>query len=361
MSSTTPETDKDRVFDEFSPKKIIRQIQHVAFYILSKWMIILLVAILFGTSGYVKTYLKEPNYLAEITFALDEGASGGPKSATAALGAQLGIEMETEAGGVFSTMSNIVELLQSRLLIEKTLKSSVVINNKRIVFADFFLDSLDYRDKWLKGNPNKKLNFQNYSTNSKDGLLTSSIINNMHQTLTGEYLSINSKGNGTTILSVTCITEHELFSKYFLEALLNEVTKYYIETKTQRAKINLAFLQRRTDSTRIVYYNTMYGRASFADAHSNPSRQVATVYRDKQQTDIQILKSTYAELVNSLEAAKNTLMKDTPLFQFLDTPQLPLKRFDANAKTSFILFFIVGAFLSVGFFLVKKIFQYLMR
>ncbi len=360
MSSTTPETDKDRVFDEFSPKKMILQAQYLGLNIASKWKIILLIATLCGVAGYVKTFLKEPNYLAEITFALDEGASGS-KSATAALGARLGIEMETEAGGVFSSMSNIVELLQSRLLIEKTLKSTVTINNKSLVFADFFLDSLDYRDKWLKNSPYKKLDFQSYSTDTRQGLLTSSIINNMHQTLTGKYLTINAKGNGTTIISVTCVTENELFSKYFLEALLNEVTRYYIETRTQRSKINLAFLQKRTDSTRIAYYNAMYGRASFADAHSNPSRQVATVYRDKQQTDIQILRSTYGELVNSLEAAKNTLMKDTPLFQFLDTPMLPLKKFDGNAKSSFILFFIVGAFVSIMFFLVKRVLYYLMR
>jgi hypothetical protein len=162
-------------------------------------------------------------------------------------------------------------------------------------------------------------------------------------------------------MSVTCISSNELFSKYFLETLLDEVTTYYVQTKTQRSKINLQFLQKRTDSIRNAYYSTLYGRASFLDAHSNPSRQIASVQRDKQQTDVQILRTSYVELVRSLEVAKTALLKDTPLFQFLDTPQLPLKRFNSSVIKNFLLLFLIGLFLASSFFCVKKVFDFLMR
>lgn len=361
MSSSNSELHHNRVFDEFSPKKAILQTRYLALYIGSKWLTIIVVSLLFGAAGYLYTHLKKPQYFAEITFALDEGASSQSKSPAALIQEKLGIEVESEAGGVFSSMSNIVELIKSRLLIEKTLKSSVTIKGKKLVFADFFLDSLDYRDKWIKDRPNHQLNFKSYSANSTEGLLTNSVINNMYDVLVNKYLSITTKGDGTTIISVTCISENELFSKYFLEALLNEVTEYYIETKTQRSKINLAFLQRKTDSVKTAYYNTMYNRASFADSHSNPSRQIATVYRDKQLTDVQILRTSYSDLVKSLDAAKNSLLKDTPLFQFLDTPILPLKKFNSNPLLSFLMFAIVGACLTIGYFFTKRMLQYFMR
>jgi len=361
MSFTASEAENNRVFDEFSPKKIILQAQSILLYIVSKWKIILLFAFVCGAGGYLYTFLKKPNYLAEITFALDEGGKPGSKSLYSSLGAELGIDVDAEAGGVFSSMSNIVELIKSRLLIEKTLKSSVLINGKTLVFADFLLDSLDYRDEWIKDERFKKLNFKSYHIDTKAGLMANSLITSMYETLISKNLLINEKGNGTSIISVTCITENELFSKYFLEALLNEVTQYYIETKTQRSKINLVFLQKRTDSIKNAYYKSMYGRASYADSHSNPSRQMATVYRDKQQTDIQIQRTSYAELMRSLDVAKSNLLRDTPLFQFLDTPVLPLKKYNSSAIKSSIVFFIVGAFIVIGYFFARRIFQYLMR
>ena len=361
MSLNSSDLGSDRVFDEFSPKKLFFQFKNIVFFVISKWPIILTIALICGSAAAVYTYLKKPTYLAEITFVLDEGIASNSKSAYSKLGEEFGIELGSDAGGVFSSMSNIVELMQSRLLIEKTLKSSVTINGKSLLFADFFLDSLNYREKWMKNNLYKTIDFNTQYKDSKKNIYVNSIINNIYETLVAKNIKIDKKGKGTTIISVSCMTENELFTKYFLEALLNEVTIYYIETKTQRAKMNLEFLQKRTDSINVVYLRSMYGRASFSDSHINASKQVSTVIKDKQQTDIQILRTSYAELVKSLEAAKNSLLQETPLFQFLDTPTLPLKRFNSNVFLNFALSFSISFFMMCGYFLVFKILQNLIK
>lgn len=360
MSLNTTNPENDRVFDEFSPKKLLFQLKSIVDYVISKWLFILVVAILFAIATYFYMFLKKPSYLAVITFALDEGVAVNTKSPYSKLEQEFGIELGSDAGGVFSSTSNIVELMQSRLLIEKTLKSSVTINKHKLLYADFFLDSLDYREKWTKNRPSNKINFTD-STNTSNYLFANSIINNIYELIITKYIKVEPKGAGTSILQVSCLTENQLFSKYFLEALLNQVTKYYIDTKTQRSKINLAFLQKKTDSVQIAYFNAMYGRASFSDAHLNPSKQIGVVTKDKQQTDIQILKNSYAELVKSLEAAKNNLNQETPLFQFLDVPVLPLKTFNANAvKNAIVAFIIIMVLLSMYFF-VSKIFKHLLK
>lgn len=361
MSLESQNINSDRVFDEFSPKKLLFQLKSVIDYVISKWLIILLIAILCAIATYYYTILKKPTYLAVITFALDDGVAANTKSPYAKLEQEFGIELGTDAGGVFSSTSNIVELIQSRLLIEKTLKSTVTINKHKLLFADFFLDSLDYREKWTKNRPNSKINFNNNSKNPQEILFANSIINNIYELIITKYIKVEPKGAGTSILQVSCLTENQFFSKYFLEALLNQVTKYYIDTKTQRSKINLAFLQKKTDSVQVEYFNAMYGRASFSDAHLNPSKQVGVVTKDKQQTDVQILKNSYAELVKSLEAAKNNLNQETPLFQFLDIPVLPLKTFNANAiKNSFMVFIISIIIMAMSLF-IKKVFQKLIK
>lgn len=359
MTDTFIQPDSNRVFDEFSPKKLIILVQRSGSYIFSKWLIILIVAILFGTAGAIRSYLKKPLYNAEITFALDEGAGQSAKNDYSQLSEQLGIETVLDAGGVFSSPTNIVELMQSRLLIEKTLRSTINIHGKPLVYGDFFLDSLDFRNKWMKGSPYYKLHFLSPKKDTPEILFENNIIRNIYETLITKNILVDKKGKGTSIISVSCISENELFSKYFLEALINEVTQFYIETKIHRAKINVAFLQKRTDSIRNAFSGALYGRASFTDANINPIRQITIVSGEKQQTDVQILRSTYIDLVRSLESAKTTLMRETPLIQYIDLPILPLKMNSSGMMKNFIIFFLVGLFLIVVYLIVRKGIRYI--
>ncbi len=360
MTDPYIQPDSNRVIEEFSPKKLIILVQRSGSYILSKWMIILIVAILFGIVGSIRSYLKKGVYTAEITFALDEGAGQSAKNSYAQISEQLGLETVLDAGGVFSSPTNIVELMQSRLLIEKTLRSTVNSNGKTLVFADFFLDSLDYRDKWMKGSPYHNLDFLSQKKEAAESLYENNIISNIYATLLTKNLSVDKKGKGTSIIAVSCVSENELFSKYFLEALINAVTQYYIEIKTQRAQINVQFLQKRTDSIRNAFSGALYSKAGFNDNNINAVRQVSTVSGEKQQTDVQILKTTYVDLVRSLESAKTTLMRETPLIQYIDLPILPLKMTGSGTIKNFIIFFMIGLFLTVVYFLIRKGIRYIL-
>lgn len=103
----------------------------------------------------------------------------------------------------------------------------------------------------------------------------------MYKKLSGQYLTIAQKSKGTSITAVTCISEHELFSKHFLEKLISEVTQYYIDAKTKRSKINLAIIEKRNDSVRKAYISSVYGRSAFTDADINVVRQTASAPVEK--------------------------------------------------------------------------------
>ncbi len=354
----TQETDYQRA--AFSPRILLLQINAALGYLLRQWKIILAAGLLFGLTGYILSTLQKPSFAAEITFALDEGAAQSAKTEYSQLSEQLGLGSIMDAGGMFSSVTNIVELMQSRLMIEKTLRSTVQLNSHHLVFADFFLDSLGYREKWLQGSTDS-LHFEKGKKSLHDSLAENNVIRNIYETLLAKYIKIDKKGKGTSIISVTSTTEHELFSKYFLEALIAEVTSYYIATKTQRAKANVDFLSHRTDSMRNAFSASLYGRASFADAHLNPALQVGTVTADKQQTDIQVNRSAYMDLVRSLETAKTTLMRETPLIQYIDTPILPLKMNSPSAAKKSFLFFIAGIFITSLFLLSLKLYRYILN
>ena len=345
--------------NEFSPKKFIMQAKSLAGYVFSRWLIIITVALLLGIAGAVYSYFKKPIYTAEITFALDEEATQNAQNAFVTSGEELGLgPLSIDASGAFfGRMTNIAELLQSRLIIENVLRDTIRINNHRLVFADFFLDSLDYRKKWMKAPAYDHLDFRS----AKDTLIQNAIIANIYETLSKQNIKVDKKGKETTIVSVTCITENELFSKCFLEALLTAVTNYYVDIKTQRAKSNLVFIEHRMDSVKAVYYDALTGKASFTDAHTNPSRQIGIVSIDKQQTELQILKSAYIDLSRSMEVAKMALIRVTPLIQYLDKPVLPLKKTSSGIMKWFLVCFFAGSFMMIVFFTIRKIIKTIMQ
>lgn len=317
-------------------------VQGMGRYLLSKWWIILGAGVLLGLAGAAYSLTKKPQFIAEATFVLDEEATQSPRSGISELSEELGLG--SDAGGVFRSPTNIMELMQSRLLMEKTLRSTVQVEKKKVLLIDFFLDSLEYREKW-----NVRKDYDS------DPLYASGLMGRMCETLAKQNIKIERKGKGTTIYSLQCISTHPLFSKYFLEELLNTVTQYYVEKKTERAKLNVDFIQKRTDSVRQAYNIALYGRAEFADAFFNPSKQTPLVTREKQQTDIQILRASYVELTRSLEAARTSLMRETPLIQYLDMPMLPLKMLKSNMTKFALIGFVLGAFLTTGILLFRKV------
>lgn len=344
--------------DQFSPRKFLLQVQSTTRFILSKWWLLLLMGVLMGVLGYFYGSTKKTLYIAEITFALDEEASLANRSSITQLSEQLGLGPAGDGGSVFfNSITNIIELLKSRSLIEKTLKDSIDVDGKKLLMADFFLDSLNLRKKWIKRAGADKINLLDGSLSKEDALYRNSIFANMCDMINNQFIKMEKKGGATSIISVKCITTHELFSKYFLEAHINKVTQYYTDIKTERAKKNLELIQNRTDSTRRAFSGSLYIKASFSDANMNPARQVAVIATEKQQTDVQILKSSYVELVKGLESAKAALIRDTPIFQYLDTPILPLKTNQSNPIFYFIVFSVLGIFLTMGFLLAGRLYR----
>lgn len=344
-------------FDEFAPGKILSFFTEIFWYLKRKLLWIALVALGFGTLGAIIAFMKKPLFKAEISFSIDEDKAQHNRSEFSEFSEQLGLA-PVDGGNIFSSINNIHKLLESRFLIERTLRTEVVINQKKILLADFFLDSLDYREKWIAGSAYPSLKINSNKKDSNEVWFENGIIANIYKTLLSKYLKVNSVGKATTLTSILVETEHPLFSKTFAETLVSEVTNYYISSKTERSRTNLAIIEQRTDSVKRVYMQALYGRASFADADINLVRESFSVPGEKKQTDVQILKSAYIDLSRNLESARTSLMNNTPIIQILDKPILPLDIIKPSILRQFILYSVIGGFLammlfSASFFLSK--------
>ncbi|MCA6478116.1 MAG: lipopolysaccharide biosynthesis protein [Chitinophagaceae bacterium] len=351
--------------DEISSKQLIEKILDAFKFLHSKWVIIVCTGIIGGAIGLGYAWLKKPVYKAMVTFALeDDKQSGGGLSGALGLASSLGFDLGGSAGGAFSG-ANLIELMKSRKMVEKALTNPIKVGNDSITLADRLIEILEKRKKleeekiWVG-----KALFPLGANQGKFNLKQDSLISILYQNVTGDngILSVAQKDKKISIITVEVATIDELFSKVFAESIVKEVSQFYIETKSKKARNNVAILQKQADSVRNELNQAITGVAVVSDNtfNLNPALNVNRVPSTKRQVDVQANTAILTQLVTNLELAKVALMKETPLIQLIDQPILPLKKDKPGKLKSLLLGGFFGVFLSALYILARRFFNDLM-
>lgn len=324
--------------DEISLKELIQKAVEWFAYFKSQWKTIFLAGIIGGLLGLGYSYIKKPIYTAKLSFALEEkGATGGGLSTIAAQFGLGGIGVGD--GGVFSG-GNMIELLKSRFLIEKTLLSTVNIYGKSDLLINRYIQFNKLDQKWAKKINLAGLKFTNADRKTFT-LQQDSVLGVISASLIKNNVAIAQQDKKLSIININVTSTDEIFAKVFSEKLIETVSDFYIETKTKKSRGNVLLLQSRVDSVQRELNAALYGRAQFGDQNMGLIRQQAAVPKLKQEMKVQMLGTLYGELVKNLEFAKLTLMREEPLVQIIDQPILPLPK-ERLGKMKAI---IVGGFL----------------
>ena len=307
--------------EEISLKELIQKAQVWFAFFKSKSKTIIWAGLIGGLLGLSYSFIKKPIYIAKLSFALEEkGASGGGLSAIAS---QFGLGgIGGSEGGVFSG-GNMIELLKSRFLIEKTLLSTVSINGKSDLLLNRYIRFNKLDKAWAKKENLANLKFTN-SDRTHFSLQQDSVLGVISFGLIKNNLGVAQQDKKLSIINIVFSSNDEIFAKVFSEKLIENVTDFYIETKTKKSRGNVMLLQNRADSVQRELNAALYGRAQFGDQNMGLIRQQAAVPKLKQEMRVQMLGTLYVELVKNLEFAKLTLMREEPLIQIIDQPILPL-------------------------------------
>jgi uncharacterized protein involved in exopolysaccharide biosynthesis len=334
--------------DEISLKELIQKIQEWVAYLKTQWKLIIGIAALGGITGFVYASFQKPNYLATTTFVLEEDKGGGGLGGAMGLASSFGFDLGGGGGGLF-TSSNIIELMKSRLVVEKTLLNPVQVAGKEISLADYYIQVNELREEWAKKPRLININFPVNADRTKFSLQQDSILQTISAGLTKENLVIAQKDKKVSIISLTVKTEDELFSKLFCEQLLKETSDFYIETKSKKSRLNVDILQHQADSIRAELNSAITGVATASDNvyNLNPALNVKRTPSTRRQVDVQANTAILTQLVAQLELSKVSLRKETPLVQLIDRPILPLEKEKLSRLISFIFGGFVAGFLTV--------------
>jgi hypothetical protein len=242
-------------------------------------------------------------------------------------------------------------------MVEKTLLTPVNYNGKLISLAEMYIDINEMRDRWKGKNKLVNVEFLPNVKRDKFTRIHDSILGSIYQDLSKNALSVGQKDKKISIISIDMSSTNELFAKYFCEALAKNVSDFYIDTKSKKARINMLVLQKQTDSIRSELNGAIAGVAVANDNtfNLNPALNVRRTPSIRRQVDVQANTAILTELVKQSELAKVTLRKETPLIQIIDKPilPLPLERF-GKAKGILIGGFL-ASFLAIIIIVVRRI------
>jgi hypothetical protein len=342
--------------DEISLKELIQKIQEWISYLKSQWKLIIGITALGGIIGFGYASFQNTSYLATTTFVLEEDKGGG--GGAMSLASSFGFDLGGGGGGLF-TSSNIIELMKSRLVVEKTLLNPIVVGGKEMSLVEYYLQINKIKNAWAKNPILAKINFPINADRAKFSLEQDSILYAISSSLTKNNLTIAQKDKKVSIISLTVKTENELFSKLFCEQLLKETSDFYIETKSKKARLNVDILQHQADSIRAELNGAITGVAAASDNvyNLNPAYNVKKTPGTRRQVDVQANTAILNQLVAQLELSKVSLRKETPLVQLIDQPILPLEKEKLDRLRSMILGGFLAGFLTVLYLVLGQLYR----
>jgi hypothetical protein len=350
--------------EEISLKELILKIKQWCNYLISKWLIILVLGLIGGGLGFLYAYKKKVVYIATTTFVLEDEKGSNGLSGLAGLASIAGVDLGGSAGGIFQG-DNILGLYKSRSILERTLLTPVEGKDKKQSLIDWYIEFNQLRKKWVDRPELFNIKFlddslQNDISPLKRNRLRDSVLGVVITDINKNYLSVAKPDKKLSTIQVDVKAPDEFFAKVFNDELVKNVNEFYVSTKTRKTLQNVKILQYKTDSVKAVMNGAIYSAAAVADAtpNLNPTRQVQRIAPvQRAQFSAETNKAMLSEMAKSLEMTKIALLKETPLIQVIDQPIYPLPKEKFGKMKGTIIGSVLFCFLTILFIISRKVFK----
>lgn len=311
---------------EFSFKDVLNK-RRDDFRILWKHRYKLIVLGLVGAGlGALYAWTSPITYTAKLTFVVEEGGAGSG-SLLSGLAGQFGFDIGgmSGTGGVLAG-DNVQELLRSKKMIKNTLLTPLK-SDSTLSLAERYAQTTKLIEPWSKKyNEGKPIKFPVDA--SKYTRLQDSLLQVMVKRISEHDLSVAKTDKKLSFFAASVTMANEEVAQLFTSRLIDQATRFYIDTKTVRQRNNVNRLQVRADSIGRLLNRKTYSASAANNVllDVNPAYPTANVGVELKERDKMVLQTIYAEIIKNLEISRTMLIQETPAFQIVDEPELPLKK-----------------------------------
>ncbi|MES2330179.1 MAG: Wzz/FepE/Etk N-terminal domain-containing protein [Bacteroidota bacterium] len=328
---------------------VIDGLKHFIRHMLKQWLIIFVTVLATVLIAFSYYFFQKPAYEGSVTFILEEKSSMG--GGLSNIASQFGFDIGSITGGSSGMFSgdNILDILKSRVIMEKVLLSKVDSTKgaNSPTLADLFINVGGFAKKW-QGKPQlANISFAGIVPGKPNTILQDSVLNIIYKRLYNKHITVERLNKKGSIIKINTTSTNQEFSKLFTERLLDETRSMYVQIKTGFANANVARLERKADSLMRIINNKAYEAASLQVLDANTAFKSSAVPVESSQRDKTVAYAVYTEVVKNLEATRMAVASQTPVIQLLDTPKYPLE--DNKKDVPFLLVFGIIAGLLFSF------------
>ncbi|WP_276348744.1 hypothetical protein [Daejeonella sp. JGW-45] len=293
--------------------------------------------------GALYAWTRPITYTSKLTFVVEEGGAGGG-SLLSGLAGQFGFDLGgmSGTGGVLAG-DNVQELLRSNKMIKNTLLTPYPADSN-LTLADRYAETSELSKPWAEKYNNGKV--IRFPAEGKYNRLQDSLLQVMMKTITESELAVGKTDKKLSFFEASVTMADEEVAQLFTTRLIDQATRFYIDTKTLRQRTNVNRLQARADSIERLLNRKTYSASAANNVllDINPAYPTANVNVELKERDKMVLQTIYAEIVKNLEISRTMLIQETPTFQIVDEPELPLKK----NRTGYLKSMVLGGLL-LGF------------
>jgi hypothetical protein len=302
--------------------------------------------------------IEKSKYEASASFVLMEG-SGSKGGGLASLSSQFGIDIGSLGGQSNSIFSgdNIFDIFRTKTIVEKVLLSEFNDESggtKKQTFADAYMTMYpSFVKTVLLGKKSPVETFYGYDNQIGADRVKDSVLNKIFEKMVKNHLLVEKSNKKGSIFQVRITTNNELFSKCFNEKLIETVKTFYLNINNTNTQIVLAGLQKKADSLQGLLYQKSFQSSSLFNMNSGLKAYSAT--EELSQRDKTVAYALYSEVIKNIELTKMSQAQQTPIFQILETPRLPLE----NKKLELYELIFIGLFGGIALSILHAIFKYI--
>lgn len=338
--------------DELTPQDVIEKIQLIKKALFKNWKLLIFLPVLgFGIGYGLDFILRTPNeFEAEVVFNL-----GGSQSSSAGgfgdMAGLLGLGNAPDAN-IF-TGENFFYFVKSRPVLERNLLKEVEVDGKKVLLANFFIDSSGIKQKeWEKIPEFHTFKFTERDPKKLD--MPSRIILNQLVVKAAGLTEIGPLERKSSFSKLSTKMENENLAGVWVTSLLKTVEEMYTENQTQKTRKQLRLLESRRDSIgRVlgVAENRLAREIDLSTQVYDPMVKVATSRSEKKST---FLQQMYYEAMANAEKMRVSLVREAPLFTEIEGIKTPLDMIPVT-KTRAKIGALIGLFLSLIFIYLRSV------
>ncbi len=317
----------------------------IMFHIFRKWHLCLLAIVLSAAIGFWLKPADKTTYTATISFVLSTETKS---SGLSGIASQFGLEVGTGGSENIFSGDNIIELFKSRKMVSNALMHEIDGSDTNL---------LTYITNRLYPAESKSLlpfpgSIEKFSFKQKAIFIKIS-------KLVAASFSVFKKDKKLIFYLISATSTDSGIAYHIAKNMLDQTSQYFIETKTRVATSGLELLSKEADSLSTLLGFTFRASASLADRSFNINPSISTQRSGAQlnQAKAAALGAAYTEVMRNLEIAKINVQKETPLFQVIDEPALPLLPQVSSGKGTIYWAAILGLIIMIGLLSLEQLFS----